>query len=166
VFVFDGFLRLFHEHEHRQERGFYYPHERNNSMKKMRRIIWGHREGFIYLGCDASRSAYKIGMTIDPIARQREIRKMNPTFVIFSTVMVYNRWEAEKFLHDYFSEKRIDGEWFTLNYDDIRQFFRLLAPEEATWKHLIDKRYSNDIIEQRIAVAFSGGDYDAIIGDD
>jgi len=135
-------------------------------MKRIKEFIWGSQEGYVYIGCDASRAAYKIGMTIDPKARQREIRRMNPTFVIFSTFFVQDKRKTEGLLHAYFSKKRIEGEWFTLDFSDIRKVVSLIAPSGATWRHLIDRRYSNEIIEQRIDAAFAGAEYDAIIGED
>jgi predicted GIY-YIG superfamily endonuclease len=76
---------------------------------------------YVYLATDESKKYVKIGVTDDIKRRQKEIRNMNPTFKMFyawrpSQVTAY---EAERYFHTYFAEKRVSGEWFNLSIDDI-----------------------------------------------
>lgn len=120
-------------------------------------------DGCIYVGCDLSRAAYKIGRTNDPARRQHEIRKMNPTFVIIDSLcfLAKDSSKTERGLHFLFSHKRIDGEWFSLNYDDIRKLVSDMhcnSGAECPPPNL-DEDYNDYEIEQMISCSFSGADY-------
>lgn len=77
--------------------------------------------GFVYIGIDETKKYYKIGKTKDVKRRLKEIRHMNPTFKILFTLQPdqVTEAEAERFLHNLYSEKRVIGEWFDLSIDDI-----------------------------------------------
>jgi hypothetical protein len=134
------------------DRDFYYRREQDMKILGL--------GGFVYLGCDKSRTAYKIGRSSDPKRRQEEIRKMNPTFSIIFSHYSDNPVRDEQRMHDMFSQKRIGGEWFTLNHEDIRTMVRELADPGWAWIKHIDKDYSDFEIEQMAECALSGRDYD------
>jgi hypothetical protein len=76
---------------------------------------------YIYLGFDETKKYIKIGITSDIKRRQKEIQHMNPTFKMMyvwepNQVTAY---EAERYFHAYFEDKRVFGEWFDLSIADI-----------------------------------------------
>jgi hypothetical protein len=118
-------------------------------------------DGCVYIGCDLSRSAYKIGRSNNPARRQHEIRKMNPTFIIIDYLCFFakNSYKTEKELHALFAEKRIDGEWFTIDYDDIRKIVTVMHSQSSSRAPDLDEDYNDYEIEQMISCQFSGEDY-------
>ena len=79
---------------------------------------------YVYLGTDETKKYIKIGITDDVKRRQKEIRRMNPTFkiLIYWTPPQATASEAEKYFHNRFAEKRVSGEWFDLSIDDLMFF--------------------------------------------
>jgi len=130
--------------------------------KSMTILLPGY-DGCIYIGCDLSRAAYKIGRTNNPTRRQHEIRKMNPTFIIIDYLCFFaqDSYKTEKMLHALFAQKRIDGEWFNLNYDDVRKIVvEMHRQSDAACPTLnIDEDYNDYEIEQMISCKFAGEDY-------
>lgn len=80
--------------------------------------------GYIYLM--QSGEFYKIGRSIDPLIRLRDLKSyksngpelIEPLTVIL-TILVANMVEAENALHAHFKSRWIGGEWFELNEDDV-----------------------------------------------
>lgn len=87
-------------------------------------------KGNIYVGYDASRG-FKIGKSINPYKREKQIRHMNPSFKLLAFGETPNQEVAEKYLHDKYANKRIIGEWFNLSPEDVSEIIgRKLSPEE------------------------------------
>jgi len=79
--------------------------------------------GFVYLVRHGSRREYKIGKTINPIRREGEIGlelplKVKPEHVIKTD----DPAGIERYWHDRFADKRMNGEWFALSTQDVRAF--------------------------------------------
>jgi Meiotically up-regulated gene 113 len=77
-------------------------------------------EGFVYLiRCGPY---YKIGRTKDLSTRipQLAIQLPHPLLIVH-TIPTDNPIELETELHDQFSEKRLNGEWFALDRDDVEE---------------------------------------------
>ncbi len=76
------------------------------------------REGYIYI--IQGGGFYKIGCTNDVKERINTFAPKLPfeTEIIF-TIKVNDKYDAENFLHTRFANKRMNGEWFTLDEDDI-----------------------------------------------
>jgi len=58
---------------------------------------------------------YKVGVSVDPSARARQLdNRPFPVRLIAQSDMVHCAFEAERELHEFLSEYRIDGEWFRI----------------------------------------------------
>jgi hypothetical protein len=91
---------------------------------------------------------------------------MNPSFVMPLVFMVKDSFKAERHFHDLFQQKRIDGEWFRLDYEDIRRIVFSMpnldycAPD--VYPGTIED-YGDFEIEEMIRCEFSGEDYDDLM---
>lgn len=77
---------------------------------------------FIYLMHDTSNGYYKIGISNSPEYRERTLQSEKPTIEMIASKKFPIRKIAksiEKALHNTYSEKRLRGEWFELNYNDV-----------------------------------------------
>lgn len=79
--------------------------------------------GYVYLIQHGARNEYKIGRTSNPIRREGEIRlelpeKVKPIHYIETD----DPAGVENYWHRRFKNKRKEGEWFSLNPNDIRSF--------------------------------------------
>jgi len=79
--------------------------------------------GYVYLIQHGSRNEYKIGRTNNPIRREGEIKlelpeKIKPIHYIETD----DPAGIENYWHRRFSNKRKEGEWFSLIAEDIRAF--------------------------------------------
>lgn len=79
------------------------------------------KQGHIYIGYDESNRYFKIGKSINPARREKEIANMNPTFKILTHVQVPDQDEFERMLHNRYSSRRVVGEWFDLSAKDISE---------------------------------------------
>lgn len=80
--------------------------------------------GYIYL--IQSGEFYKIGRSIDPLIRLRELKSyksegpdLTEPLIVVMTLLVASMSKAEKALHAHFSDRRVGGEWFKLSGDDV-----------------------------------------------
>jgi len=84
---------------------------------------------FIYLMIDKNTGLYKIGRSNKPYCREKTLQSEKPTIEL---LFFYNGISSdENIIHKIFSEKRVRGEWFNLNANDILTF----------------KQYFNDAME-------------------
>jgi len=79
--------------------------------------------GYVYLLQHGSRREYKIGCTSNPLRREGELgiqlpEKCHPIHYIATDEGVGAYW------HRRFTDKRKEGEWFTLSPQDVRAFKR------------------------------------------
>jgi hypothetical protein len=75
--------------------------------------------GYVYV-IRADTGHYKIGRTNNVPNRMKLFAVKLPfNFEIITHFPCEDMYEAESHLHDFFSEKRVNGEWFTLNQDDV-----------------------------------------------
>lgn len=95
----------------------YFPTTRREYVEQPRKI----KKGTIYIiRCERTK-LYKIGLTAGKIeSRLRTLKVSNPSISLFKhydgVIDIYNQ---EKKLHNLFSEKRIDREWFELDELDL-----------------------------------------------
>jgi len=78
---------------------------------------------FVYLMHDTSNGYYKIGISNKPNYREKTLQSEKPTIEMIISKKFPIRKIAESFeksLHDVYSEKRIRGEWFSLNENDVQ----------------------------------------------
>lgn len=77
------------------------------------------KKGFVYV-LQSPTGAYKIGRTKSPEDRLKTFSVKLPFEVEYTCLIkAEDMYSAEKRLHEKFSEKRINGEWFKLNENDI-----------------------------------------------
>lgn len=63
---------------------------------------------------------YKIGRTRKLTSRVKALRTEPPFEIeLIHLIECDNSWRAEKILHGIFSEKRVKGEWFALDAEDV-----------------------------------------------
>ena len=77
---------------------------------------------YVYLMKDVSNGYYKIGMSNKPEYRERTLQSEKPTLILISAKEYPSRIIAEAIessLHKAFGEKRLRGEWFELDKDDV-----------------------------------------------
>lgn len=87
---------------------------------------------YVYLLQDVSVTGYcKIGYTNNPARRLYEFdTKLPMKIVVIHIIKCSNMERLEKALHMYFREKRINGEWFDLNHDDVAE---IKAIDSSQW---------------------------------
>lgn len=74
---------------------------------------------------DNEEKAYKIGYTKREVeTRIKELKTANPNDILIEKVYKTDRYTSniEKMLHKEFKDKKIDGEWFLLNEEDVSKF--------------------------------------------
>lgn len=100
------------------------------------------RGNYVYLIRDVSvTGAYKIGLTNKPARRLIDFMVKLPFKVhIVHVQEVSDSRVAETYLHRTYKQKHVDGEWFMLSDDEVKQ----LCEEEmelATWYHSLSQEY-------------------------
>jgi hypothetical protein len=80
--------------------------------------------GYVYLMVNTDTSFIKIGFSKNPGYRERTLHSQEPNIHLIAC------WEGsiarEKELHNKFHQKRIRGEWFRLNFDDMKSLEGLM----------------------------------------
>lgn len=90
--------------------------ERSKERDKEQRLVSGH----IYL-LQASNGCYKIGRTIDLDSRLKQHERDYPLEIkVIHSFWCRNNIKAESHLLKMFSEKKLQGEWFELEPDDVK----------------------------------------------
>ena len=79
---------------------------------------------YIYLMLDPFTGYHKIGRSINPKRRVKELNRNIPpggtTVVLVHQFEVENSTNAERDLHNLYSKERVQQEWFDLNLQDIQ----------------------------------------------
>lgn len=75
------------------------------------------RTGYVYI--IKSNGLYKIGRATNLDGRLAQLRTAAPFLQEIHTIRSREFRELEAWLHWHFRDKRIAGEWFTLNGDDL-----------------------------------------------
>jgi len=82
-------------------------------------------KGYVYLVKHGSRNEYKIGRTNNPIRREGELTIELPEKLLpIHWIETDDPSGIEKYWHSRFSEKRKNGEWFSLSSEDVKAFKR------------------------------------------
>ena len=91
---------------------------KQNEAKKKRQYI-EENKGFIYIL--KSKHGYKIGLSKNVKSRMKLFHiKLPFKFEIIGYYRVEHMIKSETYLHKKFKNKRLEGEWFDLNDDDIK----------------------------------------------
>jgi uncharacterized membrane protein YhaH (DUF805 family) len=86
-------------------------------------------ECYLYLMADTTNNYHKIGISNQPLFRERTLQSEKPTIVLIASKKYPSRQIAvsiEKALHETFRNKNIRGEWFNLNQTDINEIVKTL----------------------------------------
>jgi hypothetical protein len=81
-------------------------------------------DGYVYLlgGNISGVGFYKIGRTVDPAARIKQLGIQLPFPVSVEHIIPCEEHRAsEKTLHDLYASKRANGEWFRLSHEDVEE---------------------------------------------
>lgn len=79
---------------------------------------------FVYLMIDTVNSYYKIGISNKPDWREKTLQSEKPSIELLASKKFIKRKIAmsfEKALHETYSEKRIRGEWFKLDSNEVQE---------------------------------------------
>lgn len=76
--------------------------------------------GKIYLAIDENTGYYKIGWSKNPSKREKTLQSEKP--IINFLITIDGRIKDESYLHKVFASKRIRGEWFALDFQDVNKF--------------------------------------------
>jgi len=77
---------------------------------------------YVYLIIDTTNNYHKIGISNHPDYKEKTLQSEKPTIEMVSNKRFPNRKIAASFeqaLHQAYSEKRVRGEWFDLDKDDV-----------------------------------------------
>jgi hypothetical protein len=84
--------------------------------------MYKEKKGYVYFL--KSEHGWKIGQTNSLQRRFKEIKTLLPFELNLEyTIKTSDYVELEKKLHNFFKDKRINGEWFLLNDDDIKSLY-------------------------------------------
>lgn len=114
----------------------------------------------IYIVRDNVRSTYKIGSSVNPVRRYNELMNQKNPAIAFDkagsrdyTLVWYSdpvpRIEEKK-LHEKFTYKHLNGEWFALTLDDLSVIFSIHSGttyEKRTTNRTVNENVNEDIIE-------------------
>lgn len=111
---------------------------------------------YIYLiaGDGPCKGFYKIGKAKNPAKRIKQFTKMPFGMQIAHVVKCDNANLIESKLHEFFSDKRVNGEWFTLDSQQVDMF--TLCNDECDLLEMIGAsiKASNDDLGGRIVLVF------------
>lgn len=86
---------------------------------KITKYEWVKPKGFVYI-LDGGNGLYKIGMSKTPKIRIRTLGVCLPFDLVTVCLIGSDDYiTLEQELHDVFASKRVRGEWFRLNNDDL-----------------------------------------------
>ena len=89
--------------------------------------------GFVYLIGSRQFGWYKIGKSLTPETRVRNIGEFLPFVVeVFAVWKTDNYTLLETFMHGKYSSHRINGEWFSFSWDEVNDACERSWPWNAT----------------------------------
>lgn len=97
-----------------------------------RRKLKQKRTHSVYILKIKKTDRYKIGISCNVNSRVSSINTSSP----FNVEFVHSKesdiaYKLEKYLHKEFDDKRLDGEWFKLNNEDLNKAIQLINQENA-----------------------------------
>ena len=79
------------------------------------------RSGYVYILKNGGRQEYKIGISDSIPKRGMQLSTLSPeNLELIHSIKATSPKAVERFLHDKFNSKRIQGEWFNLSTSDIK----------------------------------------------
>ena len=114
--------------------------------------------GNIYLILEFSDyDFYKIGVSQNIHKRRKKLQTGNPEdLIVIKTFKSKNPFKLEKMLHMCYSKNRVNGEWFKLSMEEVKDFLQVCQKYEDTVDLLIEhnpfyakKIKKHEIVEQK-----------------
>lgn len=87
---------------------------------------------FIYLMYDRVKGLYKIGFSKNPNYREKTLRSEEPDIQLFKKWFTPQKYESD--LKKRFKAKRIRGEWFNLNTEDLSEIDKIMSKFSDSWE--------------------------------
>ena len=100
------------------------------SLKNNKASVTADESCYVYLMYDSTNSYYKIGISNNPEYRERTLQSEKPTIERICAKEFPNRAIAsaiESALHKTFESKRLRGEWFALDDNDVNAIIATLS---------------------------------------
>jgi hypothetical protein len=101
-----------------------------NKMESKCDVPEKNEDCYVYLMIDTTNNFHKIGISNSPEYRERTLQSDKPTIELICSKKFPSRRIAEsieKALHTTFAKKRLRGEWFELNSDEIDEIKETLV---------------------------------------
>jgi hypothetical protein len=106
--------------------------ESNDTKKYRERVKIRKKEleekRLIYLILNKRNGLYKIGLSINPVIREKTLQSEEPEIEVINTYK--GGFKIEREIHSTFKDKRVRGEWFKLNSDDLELLNTILIKIE------------------------------------
>ena len=102
--------------------------------------------GFVYFLHAVGTDRYKIGLTNDIDRRLKELNGKQAAFEVklLWSIAVSDMRAAESWLHDKFSDRRVHGEWFQFDDDELSQVRELYIDAGNHFGERVYQTVSND----------------------
>lgn len=82
----------------------------------------GARE-HVYLVYDRSRDLHKVGVSVDPVRRLRQLQTGNGELLgLVASYLTQHARQVESFLHRFYAQGNTIGEWFNLDAGEPLRF--------------------------------------------
>lgn len=84
--------------------------------------LLSNKRRYVYLIRSHETGYYKIGISNDPYKRVAQLQTGSAVKLeLIHCFLCEDAEQTEAFLHDKFSDKRLMGEWFSLNDSDVKE---------------------------------------------
>jgi len=111
--------------------------------------------GYVYL-LKSPTAFWKIGKTKNPVDRRKTFSVKLPFEVHYAhLIYCHDMNKLEKEMHIIFKKKRVDGEWFSLNEDDVR-WIKQFSTQIDFDKEMQNSDYAEKYILKGRDVFYSG----------
>lgn len=82
---------------------------------------------YVYFILNPTTGHFKIGKTKNSIEnRIKQLQTGNETELVLARSINYENPEIEKYLHEYYKDKRLHGEWFNVTLDEIDHTIKVI----------------------------------------
>lgn len=86
---------------------------------------------YLYVMIDKRTGYYKIGRSKDPSYREKTLQSDAPDIELLFHYEAYTNQEKE--LHQKYAEKRVRGEWFQLDENDLEEIKNIVGNDQHTF---------------------------------
>ncbi len=106
--------------------------EREAERFEQRSIVPERKKNtYLYVMIDKRTGYYKIGRSKDPSYREKTLQSDAPDIELLFHYEAYTNQEKE--LHQKYAEKRVRGEWFQLDENDLEEIKNIVGNDQHTF---------------------------------